>query len=541
MIKRRIVSILALCIAMTVLCSGCAGILWQLAEPLLGTDEVVAFKSMEYTRPDVRSLETALANAQAVAAEEENPKRVMDAVYDFYEVYDRFYTDYALANIHYSIDMTDIYWYGEYQFCLEQISVADAALDELYYSLAESPVREELESEEYFGADFFDAYEGESIWDETFMAMVDQENQLLNEYYSVTTQALETEYYSEEYFEVYGSQMAEIFVELIALRQQIAAYAGYDSYPEYAYDMYHYRDYSPDQVEPYLLQIQEELVDFYRVVNASDLWHTVYEPCSETDTFRYVKTAAQNMGGDIADAFSLLEEGGLYNIAYKENKQETSYVAYLWSYYEPYIFMKPYLDISDHMVFAHEFGHFVNNYVCWGNYAGTDVAEVHSQAMEYLSLCYTEHGQMLEVYKLADTLCTYVEQAAYALFEQQVYDLTGDDLTVENVQKLYEQIGREFGFDSCEWDIRDYVVVSHFYTSPMYIVSYVVSCDIAFQIYQLELAEPGAGLALYEKCIYSTDGYLMLFAESYGLEPPFAEGRLEEVKKTLETGLQNYI
>ena len=148
---------------------------------------------------------------------------------------------------------------------------------------------------------------------------------------------------------------------------------------------------------------------------------------------------------------------------------------------------------------------------------------------------------MLEVYKLADTLCTYVEQAAYALFEQQVYDLTGDDLTVENVQKLYEQIGREFGFDSCEWDSRDYVAVSHFYTSPMYIVSYVVSCDIAFQIYQLELAEPGAGLALYEKCIYSTDGYLMLFAESYGLEPPFAEGRLEEVKKTLETGLQNYI
>ena len=36
---------------------------------------------------------------------------------------------------------------------------------------------------------------------------------------------------------------------------------------------------------------------------------------------------------------------------------------------------------------------------------------------------------------------------------------------------------------------RDFVVIGHFYTDPMYIISYVVSNDAAFQLYQMELEE----------------------------------------------------
>lgn len=539
--KKQKIGLLALCLAAALLLSGCAGLLQQVVEAVAGGEEIVRYKDMEYTRPNMLKLEQALDDACAAAAEETDARKVMDAVYAFYDLYDRFYTDYYLADIRYSTDLTDIYWEQEYQFCLENAAVADAALDELYHALAECSVRQALEAEEYFGPGFFDAYEGESIWDETFSALMEQEAQLQNAYYELSSQATETEYYSEEYFDTYGTQMAELFVELIALRQQIAACAGYGSYPEFAYDMYHYRDFTPAQAESYLLEIGQVLAEPYRKINESDVWSAMAEHCSETQTFRYVKTAAQNMGGDIADAFALLEEAGLYNIAYSENKYNSSYEVYLWSYYEPFVFMSPYLDPSDQLTFAHEFGHFVNDYVSWGSYAGTDVAEVHSQAMEYLSLCYGEPTEALEDYKLADTLCTYVEQAAYALFEQRVYGLTGEELTVENVQKLYEQTGLEFGLDSWGWDSRDYVAISHFYTNPMYIVSYVVSCDVAFQIYQLEKAEAGAGLGVYEECVYSMDSYLVTFAETYGLESPFAEGRLERVKQTLEAGLEKYI
>lgn len=535
MAKRKL-QFAALCLAVVMLFSGCGSIL----DALLGI-EAVNYADMEYTRPDMAELEQVLAESCEAATSGKNLEEVIDGIYAFYEVYDRFYTNYSLADIRYSGDLTDTYWEAEYNFCLENTSAADAGLDALYYALADSPFREELESEEYFGAGYFDAYEGESIWDDTFTALMEQEAQLQSRYYDLASQALAEEYYSEEYFSQYGTQMADLFVELIALRQQIAAYAGYDSYPEFAYDMYHYRDYTPDQAEEYLVAVGEELGDIYRQINVSSVWNIAYDYCSESQTYQYVKTAAENMGGSAADAFNLLEKAGLYDISYGENKYDSSYEVYLWSYYEPFIFMNPTMGQYDQLTFAHEFGHFINDYVCYGSYAGTDVAEVHSQAMEYLSLCYGEDTDALTSYKMADSLCTYMEQAAYGLFEQRVYALSGEDLTAENVQALYEEIGYAFGFDSWAWDSRDYVTVTHFFTSPMYIISYVVSNDVALQIYQQEKAETGAGLETFEACVESGDSYLLYFAETYGLESPFAEGRLTQVRQTLETELADYL
>lgn len=532
--------LLALLLAAALVLSGCGARLQEVADKMSYGD-VIPYTEMEYSRPDPQELEQALAESCRVAAESDDADQVMDAVYAFYDVYDRFYTSLALADIHYSGDMRDTYWEEEYNYCSEKITLADAGLDELYDVLADAPCRETLDGDEYFGPGFLDAYEGESFWDDTFTAMMEREAALQSEYYELSAQAAEEEYGSEAYYSRYGTEMGELLVKLVALRQQIAAYAGYSSYPEFAGEVYHYRDYTSAQAEAYLEEIGRELEPLYRAVNTAEVWDIFDEYCSEEQTFRYVQTAAENMGGDIAAAFSVLEEGTLYDIEYRENKFDSSFEVYLWSYHEPFVFMKPYLDPTDQLVFAHEFGHFVNDYVCWGSHAGTDVAEIHSQAMEYLSLCYHEDTEELEVYKLADSLCLYVEQAAYALFEQRLYGLTGKDLTVENVQALYEETCLDFGFDSWDFDSRSYVDISHFYTSPMYVVSYVVSNDLAFQIYQLEKAEPGAGLAVYAECIYSMDSGQLYFAETYGLESPFAPGRLETVKQTLQTGLKDYI
>lgn len=534
-IKLRIA---VLCVAVAVLFTGCGAIIGELTG--FG---VVKYRDMEYSRPDMNEMERILQESCDTAANGKNLDQVLEGIYGFYEVYDNFHTSHALAEIRYSTDLTDLYWEEEYNFCLENASQAEAALEELYFALAASPYREELEGEAYFGADFFDAYEGESLWTEELLALMEQEAQLQGQYYALSSQAMDAEYYSDAYFTQYGTQMAELFVELIALRQQIAGEMGYDSYPEFAYELYHYRDYTPAQTEAYLTQVGQQMVGMYQTLNQSNVWETVYGYCSEEDTFQYVKTAAQNMGGHTREAFSLLETAGLYDISYGENKADGSFEAFLWSYYEPFVFVSPYLDQADKLLFAHEFGHFTNDYVCGGSAAGTDVAEVHSQAMEYLSLFYGDSAAELEAYKLADCLCTYVEQSAYALFEQRVYELEGEELTVENIQALYTQICTDFGFATGQWgwDDRDYVLVEHFYISPMYIVSYVVSNDVAFQIYQQEKQTPGKGLATYENCLESMDSYLLQFAETYGLESPFAPGRLESVKQTLETGLSPYL
>lgn len=529
--------IIALCITVSLLFSGCGVIdLSRYFDRLMNSVTIsTPFADMEYQRPDMTQLEEVLNDCLESAATETDVTVLTDKVWEFYDLYSNFSTQYLLAYIHYCIDMTDIYWEAEYTYCAENTAAADAGLDQLMYALADSPLRKELEHEDYFGEGYFDAYDGESLWDEEFTALMEQEASLQTEYYDLSAEAMASEYYSEEYFAVYGAQMEEIFVELVALRQQLAAQAGYDSYPEFAYDFYHCRDYTPGDTADYVENIRQQLVPLYRQLNGSGFWDQPPQYSTTEETFRYVQQMAEEMGGVIQEAFELMERAELYHIDFGDNKYGGSYEVFLPDYWEPFIFISPVGTVQDQLTFAHEFGHFCNDYASYGSAAGIDVAEFFSQGMEYLSLCYGESNAVTEKAKMADSLSIYVEQAAYAAFEHQVYGLTGSDLTAENVRALYEQIGLAYGFDTWDWDSRDYVCVSHFFTDPMYIISYVVSNDASMQLYQMEQTTPGAGLACYTDNLATQQEYFHGFLTEAGLEAPF--DRIEAVKKTFENVL----
>ena len=163
------------------------------------------------------------------------------------------------------------------------------------------------------------------------------------------------------------------------------------------------------------------------------------------------------------------------------------------------------------------------------------MAEVFSQGMEYLSLCYGEADANLEKLKLLDSLCVYVEQAAYASFEQQLYGIPAGELTAERIDALYNQICANYGLNNQ----MSYVLITHFYTNPMYVISYVLSNDAALQIYQMEKAEKGAGLACYTGQLAGTESDFLTFLQYAGLESPFTPGRIGKVRQTLQTVLQN--
>ena len=533
--KKAIIRLLALTLA--VLLCGCSGQDWQdYMSSLGGLTEVTAYADMTYTRPDMAKLEQSMRDACEIA-KGQDVEKVLDAIYAFYDEYDWFYTAYALADIKYSTDLTDIYWEQEYNFCAGHAAEVDAALEKLYMALADSPCRPALEHEDYFGAGFFEYYEGEATWDETFLALTAQESQLQSRYYELSEAALAYEYGSDEYYVNCGDAMAELLVELIRLRQEIAAYWGYDSYDQVAYDFYYYRDYTSAQAEAYMADIRKELTPLYRSLSEGNRWDGLYDSCSEKDVLDFAGTVAKNMGGTVKDAFALLENGKLYDITYSENKYDASFETYLDSYYEPFIFMNPYGDSEDKLTFLHEFGHFCNDYACYGSYASVDVSETFSQGMEYLCLFYGEDTEKLTQLKMLDSLCIYVEQAAYASFEQRMYTLSGENLSVEGLYDLYDQVVREFGLDAFGYDKREFITITHYYTNPMYIISYVVSNDAAMQLYQLEKQESGAGLSLYRQILESEDSYFLAFLDWYELESPFAEGRVQTVRQTFEDAL----
>lgn len=488
-----------------------------------------AYADMEYEHLDMDTVQDAIDAACNAAENARTLQELENRILEFYDIYDRFYTNYNLSYIKYCTDVTDIYWQKESTYCAENIARIDAGLDEIYRALAKSSYRERLESDDYFGADFFDAYEGESIWDETFLSYLEEEASLEQRYYDLCEDASAVEYYSEEFFTDHAPAMAQVFLELVRLRQEMAAYLGYGSYPEFAYDFYYYRDYTPAEAAAYFESIGTHMASLYRRMESIQP-----EDSTTADTMDYLRKAANAMGGRIAKAYSLLTDRGLYDIAPSEKKYDISFEVFLDSYYVPFIFLCPTGTSYDNLTFAHEFGHFVNDYVCGGSIAGTDIAEVHSQAMEYLSLCYAEDAQALRDMKMADAICVYVEQSAYSLFEHQVYGLTGEDLTLENIQQLYTDIGVGFGFESTNWDYRDYVLITHLFIEPLYMASYVASNDVAFQIYQKERAVTGAGLKLYEEMLSSQDSYLVAFAESYGLENPFDPDRVPEICRALD-------
>lgn len=522
----------------------CAAMLWgcssleYVAEYALenmgrsGTGNGAGLDQMEYQRPDMEQVEQSLEEA-CQAAQGEDMDAIVSTVNAFYEVYDAFFTNYSLADLHYCHDMTDEQWEEEYNYCLEHSTRVDAALQDLYYALAASPLLEELESEENFGPGFFDAYQGENLWDEEILALLNQETALQSKYYELSNIGAAYGEGTEAYYAACGEDMAQLLAELVGVRQEIAAYWGYNSYAQYATDAYYYRDYTLEQSEQYLEEIRTELVPLYRKMNQSDIWNEVYTYSNEGQTYAYVENMAKNMGGVIKQAFNLMDRKGLYDISYGENKYPASFEVYLTSYSKPFIFMNPEGSNHDHLTFAHEFGHFCNDCASYGSYAGVDVLEFFSQGMEYLSLCYGEDTENLTRIKMADSLSIFVEQAAFASFEMQMYDLTGAELTAGKLQELYETVALAYGLDSAGYDPREFVSITHFYTNPMYIMSYVVSNDAAMQLYQLELEETGKGLNCYTEHLNTGEQYFLAFLESVGMESPFAPGRVQKVKQTL--------
>lgn len=530
--------VLCLCLALCILFTGCAGLdlgsyFDRLSSIASGS---IPFSEMEYIRPDTGELESAAQTCMALAADPDGDfEELIGAVEDFFYLFSSYSTAYYLAYIHYSINMADLYWDEEYHYCVDHSADIEACRDRLMYALAASPHRAELEHEDYFGASYFDSYDGESAWTEAFTALMDQEADLRSEYYRLSSEAMTAEYYSDAYFDTYAPQLTDLFLRLIRLRRQIATEAGYEDYPTFAYDFYYHRDYTARQAETYLSKIETALVPQYRELAGDGVWVDGYLSCSTAQTFSFAEQMAASIGGTVHDAFKLMDKADLYHIEYGENKYTGSFELFLPDYGVPFVFVSPTGTVQDKLTFVHEFGHFCNDYAAAGSGNDIDTAEFFSQGMEYLSLCYVDGTEDLTRIKMADSLSIYVEQAAYARFEQAVYTLPEAKLTPEGIRQLYETTCTAYGFDTLEvWDSRDFVTIDHFFVNPLYIISYVVSNDAAMQLYEMEQAEEGSGRICYTSNLATVANGFLNFLKAANLESPFAEGRLEAVSSTFQ-------
>lgn len=512
---KKLSLLLALCLLLGAVVPGVAA----------GEELVIPFSQMQYTQMEIQQIQEQFDEAIALS-QGNDLDALWDAVYAAENAVIWYSTNYHLASIRYFADLTDDYWEGEYDAYSYGSTAVEQGMNDLYYALAASPFRQALE-EEFYGEGFFEAYDGENYWDDTLEALMDRENELVSQYYSQASQA---DNFFTNLFLGRDRKLAQTLVDLILVRKEIAACCGYDSYEEYANDMSYWRDYEPEEMDRYLLAIRKKLVPLYR-----EYW-SLTEDLPETherDSLRYVRDAAQRMGGVIWDAFRVMEEGKLYDIGYSDRKYSTSFVVFLPGYQEPFLFFNPGRTAYDHLTLSHEFGHFCNDYASCGSVASVDVNEIFSQAMEYLSLLYSDGVEDLRTAKMADSLGTYVEQACLASFEREMYRL--EEPSVDALCELYDRLASAYGFDSFDYDPMDFIYISHIYDSPMYLTSYIISNDAALQFYQMELEESGRGLEALKANLDTMQPWFLAFLEEAGLESPFASGRLDEVAELFET------
>ena len=106
------------------------------------------------------------------------------------------------------------------------------------------------------------------------------------------------------------------------------------------------------------------------------------------------------MGGQVQEAFEFMITYHLYDITKSDKKFDASFEIHLPNYDESFVFVNPLGKENDYLTFAHEFGHYCNDYISEAGITNIDVAEVFSQGMEYLSLFYVDGSKRLKTYKM---------------------------------------------------------------------------------------------------------------------------------------------
>ena len=229
---------------------------------------------------------------------------------------------------------------------------------------------------------------------------------------------------------------------------------------------------------------------------------------------------------------------GLFDCARpSDNRYDGAFSTYLDAYNAPFLFATLDGGVSDYTTLAHEFGHFFDAYINFGDTTSLDLSEVSSMALEFLTLSALKEGLSSEDYKyltyteLESAMSAMIFQGFYSLFEHYAYALDYEDITEENLVVLMQRAAEEMGLDLSGEETIEPVIITHTVIYPFYVQSYCTSAAVALDIYYTELESEGAGLMAYKDLILreSGDADFEKQLEDAMLSSPFKSKFLKEL------------
>lgn len=563
--KKRSIRLLSMLLALLML-TGCSSSILNdqldsayraLQRNFISADRnLVPFDEMEYLRPDMSAI-SADFDAVNDALDGGDIDAVSDALDACYLDYYNFDTMYTIADIRSCQDVYDSYYADEVSWCGESFAAVQQKMEDMFYACAASDLAQELE-ENYFWEGFTDDYSdwSQSYYNDAAVELMQRESALVSEYRALAaesaaslgeTSGVGSYMQTIQNYEKYNEDFARIYIELVRVRQELAAQFGMD-YEQMQYSFYFERDYTPEQAAQYVADIRSYMVPVYEeVMEASPYDDIYYDYLDEDELLGVLGSVTELMGGDVKAAFDFMTKYELCDVSLNSSKAAMSFQTYLSNYEAPFLFLDPYGDTEDILTLSHEFGHYVDAFVNYNASETIDMSECYSQAMEYLALGYydevlgEDEADNLRRMKLLDTLDLYVQQTSFAEFESTVYSMDPDQLSAEVLNDLSLQLARDYGY--CDESRAKYYAmswsdISHFFEYPFYVITYPVSNDIAMQIYELSQDGGTAGLDKYNELLSREYTGFLNNIEEAGFTSPFESGRVQRVADDMRLLMQ---
>lgn len=537
--------------------------------------ERVKLSELEYVRPDEQEVRFVTSGLYSLNVKVSTYQTAEDFIKDYYDILTRqrkIEAMYWLAYLRHDIDQTDTFYQAEVEYCYSAYNEIQANSDELMLSLANSPLRDDLETL-LFGRNFFKSYdsndydyteeEGE-LWNQEYSlcqafltatyeqyATYNGETKLLNEWLTSDSQDVRIGA-TAAYIEEYHDNLGQIYIDLVNKRNKIAQLNGYKNYAEYSYSIG--EDYTFDKTKIFLSAVKTYAAPLVKKLDKKypglfvDAYLEKYPYPKDTEPYEALSSACKKMGGLIWEACQFLTESDWCDYSFSPTKRAIGYSSYLPYYELPIVFINPAkYDIINTLF--HEFGHNVDHYYHYGcDGVDSTVGEMYSQSMEYLALKYTDafpediQKESIRVKMARYLIKNVLEECLIADFEEQVYSLKESELTLEKLDEIWLQCWNDYGLLYIypeETVSKRWIYVHHLYSHPCYCLNYATTVVGALQICELEEEKKGEGVKVYEEMIKTTAG--MSFAEVFEncpLDNPLEENTVKKISEFLKKMLE---
>lgn len=519
-----------------VLCTGCFGCrLFSGKYPIF----TPTYGERAYVQPDEELQQRLNDELRALSLEEGREEELLEKRIDLFVQYYQVMTSQTIALIEYYKNTSDETAARRYEYITDYANRFFNDVLETEKILFESSYRDVLigQTSEEYALSLADR----DVKNQVVLELEQKETALVSEYASVYQTASSAEF-------------ARIYKDLVVTRNAIAAEFSdddgnpYSNYHDYAYAELYFREYTPEdafalrnelgeKIRPIADSLQQTRKTYFGEQNNAG-----FPAISENSLKGFAKYAVEQTVSEAAPSWNYMINHDLYDFSVSDTKMDTSFVCDFHEYGDGFMFINASGNLSDLDVVLHEFGHYNAIFAADDEKEGNvpfnlELAETFSQAFELITLPaiekllqkegLSEYTSFYEYFVVDNSLYTLLSGSAFEDFEYTVYRTDPDLLTADYLENLFRtSLVNYWGSASCE-----YYEVPHFFESPAYYISYVVSRVFASIIW----AEEDYAEKYLDVVSYGSTNTLETVASQTGLPSPFSDQAVDLIAEKYDS------